>query len=281
MPSANARGSRAKYWCFTHNNYTEETIALYSDIERNSKIAYISFAKEVGEQGTPHLQGHVELNVRCTLNQVRRMFLGAHVEVRKGTFEEAQNYIEKETDPVAFGERESVGSGKRTDLDTLQIDLQNGRTMREITDDHFSSVLRYSRGINVARNVYARQRDWKCSVIVYWGSTGTGKTRAVYDNLSSRDDVYVHPGGGWFDGYDGQPVALFDDFGGSEFKLSYLLKLLDRYPMRVPIKGGFVAWAPREIYITSNINPDLWFANANPEHVRALMRRITHKVYFN
>lgn len=111
--------------------------------------------------------------------------------------------------------------------------------------------------------------------MVYWGRTGAGKTRSVYDNLPSLDSLFVYAGSGWFDGYDGQPIVLFDDFGGHEFKISYLLKLLDRYPIRVPVKGGFVHWAPQEIYITSNIDPHNWYSNANPEHVRALLRRIT------
>lgn len=115
---------------------------------------------------------------------------------------------------------------------------------------------------------------------MYWGRTGSGKTRAVYDNVSNTHDIYFHPSGQWFDGYDGQPIALFDDYGGSEFKLTYLLKLLDRYPMRVPIKGGYVSWAPHEIYITSNRAPSEWYPNAYTEHYDALKRRFTNVVYF-
>lgn len=85
----------------------------------------------------------------------------------------------------------------------------------------------------------------------------------------------------WFDGYEGQENVLFDDFHGGVFKLPYLLKLLDRYPMRVPVKGGFVQWKPRRIFITSNIDPDLWFSNANREHVAALNRRFTETFYFS
>lgn len=127
---------------------------------------------------------------------------------------------------------------------------------------------------------YAPKRCWQPSVIVYWGRTGAGKTRAVFDNLSSPEDIYVHPGGAWFDGYEGQPIVLFDDYAGSEFKLQYLLKLLDRYPMQVPIKGGFVSFVPFEIYLTSNLNPRDWYRNANREHVDAMFRRITNEVQF-
>lgn len=158
--------------------------------------------------------------------------------------------------------------------------MREKRPLAEIADENFKEFIKYQRGINAYRLVHSVQRDWICSVVVYWGRTGAGKTRAVHDNLPAQDALYTHPGGPWFDGYDQQPIALFDDFGGSEFKLSYLLKLLDRYPMRVPVKGGFVSWAPREIYITSNKDPTSWYANAHPEHVAALFRRFTNVVQF-
>lgn len=118
----------------------------------------------------------------------------------------------------------------------------------------------------------AVKRDWVTEVLVFWGRTGAGKTRLVHELAT---DLYIHPGGAWFDGYDGQADVLFDDFGGSDFRLPYLLKLLDRYQMTVPIKGGFVQWAPRRIFITSNIDPNNWYSGAFIEHQAALRRRIT------
>ena len=116
--------------------------------------------------------------------------------------------------------------------------------------------------------------------MVYHGKTGAGKTRSVMDNVDDPEDIYIHPGGQWFDGYDGQPIVLFDDYAGSEFKLQYLLKLLDRYPMQVPVKGGFVSFVPQEIYITSNLDPNDWYKNAHQEHVSAMFRRFTNVVNF-
>jgi hypothetical protein len=165
-------------------------------------------------------------------------------------------------------------------LEELKESILAKRPLKEIALDHFSSFVKYQRGINAARYVLAEKRDWICSVVVYWGRTGSGKTRSVYDNLSSKEDLYVHPGGAWFDGYDAHPIVLFDDYAGSEFKLQYLLKLIDRYPMQVPVKGGFVSFIPQEIYITSNLNPEDWYRNAHPEHVSAMFRRFTNIVHF-
>lgn len=44
--------------------------------------------------------------------------------------------------------------------------------------------------------------------------------------------------------------------------------------MRVKVKGSFVQWCPKTIYITSNIEPAFWYPNAREVHREALMRRI-------
>ncbi len=46
-------------WCFTFNNYTEVDIVDVVDVFSNAKDIMYFFRKEIGEQGTPHLQGVV------------------------------------------------------------------------------------------------------------------------------------------------------------------------------------------------------------------------------
>jgi hypothetical protein len=50
--------------------------------------------------------------------------------------------------------------------------------------------------------------------------------------------------------------------------------------MRVPIKGGFVNWVPKKIWITSNYHPREWYPNAKDEHVKALKRRFSKVVRY-
>lgn len=275
---------RAKYWVFTLNNYTEEEVDLLSKAcDVDPDIAYVAFGKEVGDQGTPHLQGHLELSRRLTLGNLKSRSsipLRCHLKVRRGTFEQSEEYCQKDGDFVSWGARVSKGAGARTDLEELRLALNDGMPLREISNEFFSHYMRYRRSINSFFMLHSIPRTWQCSVIIYYGRTGTGKTSAVYGNLPSIEDIWVYPGGGWFDGYAGEKIVLFDDFSGSEFKIGYLLKVLDRYPMRVPIKGDFVNWAPQEIYITSNLNPDVWFPNAHQAHREALKRRFTNVVEF-
>ncbi|GAC77771.1 replication protein [uncultured marine virus] len=66
--------SPSKHWVFTCNNYTKENIEL---ICNDSSIKRYSFQEEVGDSGTPHLQGYLEfITKRRPLNQFKD--LGAH-----------------------------------------------------------------------------------------------------------------------------------------------------------------------------------------------------------
>lgn len=272
---------QSKYWCFTLNNYTdEEENTLQQWLTESSD--YATYGYEVGENGTPHLQGYFELHSKKRFTAVKSLLRGSglermHLERRQGTAQQASDYCHKESNKPGFfyGTISKSSQGKRNDLIALRDDLLAGHALSEIAQNHFGSFLRYQRGINAFRNVIATQRMWEMQVHVFYGKTGTGKTRKVYEQVG-QEALYSHPGGSWFDGYDRQPNVLFDEFSGSYFALPYLLKLLDRYPMQVPIKGGFVSFVPRTIYITANYAPELWFPNARDEHVAALMRRITN-----
>lgn len=264
---------KTKYYCITLNNYLQADVLHFASLIEHPRVSYIVFGKE-GANNTPHLQTYIEFNNRTTLDQAKAIVSDrAHFEKRRGTAQEAADYCKKEGDYQEFGEISQDRSGHRTDLEDLKKDLADGKSLKEISDEHFGSYMRYRRSIQSYMQLHETPRQFVTKVHVFWGATGTGKTKAVYEKASYQD-IYTHPGGPWFDGYMGQEIALFDDFGGSEFKLTYLLKLLDRYPMKVPIKGNFVEWKPKHIYITSNKKPDDWYPNAYPEHQAALARRI-------
>lgn len=267
---------RAKHWVWTLNNFNETEVNLLKAIDTDDgPITFVAWGVERGQQEqTPHLQGLVCLRNRKRLAQVKRL-LGSdriHLEVMRGTIQEALDYCLKDDGEHFQLGTMPTGQGSRSDLVALKNDIDSGKRVAEIADSHFTPFLKYHKGINLYFSLKAKKRSWETLNVVYWGRTGAGKTKAVHDNAT---DLYIHPGGQWFDGYMGQTQVLFDDYGGSEFKLTYFLKLLDRYPMSVPIKGSFVNWAPYEIYITSNRDPYDWYPNANSEHVAALMRRLS------
>jgi len=273
----------AKNWCFTLNNYTVQDVEALAQKGTESlesrSIFYLVFGREVGEGGTPHLQGFVAFTKRKTLAYVRNYtLLKSHCEPAKGTPAQATTYCKKDGDYQEFGVCPG-GAGRRNDLAKLYELIRGGADARTIADQFPSQYIRYRRSILDCIAEQAIERNWESDVRVLWGRTGTGKTRKVFDTHESKD-IYVHPGDSWFNGYEGQEVALFDDYNGSEFKLSYLLKLLDRYKMKVPVKGGYVQWIPKIIYITSNKDPQQWYNNALEEHRDAMFRRITTIEFF-
>jgi len=119
---------------------------------------------------------------------------------------------------------------------------------------------------------------------VYWfyGPTGTGKTRQVYDLHDDSTIFRKTNGDAWFDGYHGQEIALFDDFRAKWFSFSLLLNLTDRYPLTVGVKGDTVSWSPSYIYFTCPKHPRELFSclQINDEgQLDQLLRRITEVRY--
>ena len=272
----------SKHWCFTLNNHGESDEERLAGLQSNQQagVVYLVFGREVGASGTPHLQGFISFAKRRTLNVVKR-FVGerAHCESAKGSPSQAATYCKKEGDYEEFGQCPG-GQGTRSDLAAAVEAVKAGATKRQLIEQHPGAYARAHKMLNEARLVFSEERSWETTVKVYWGDTGTGKTKKAFEDAGDVKP-YVHGGEKWFDGYDGEDFVIFDDFNGSEFKLTYLLRLLDRYPMRVPVKGGYVNWKPRTIIITANYAPQLWYANAKDKHQEALMRRISEVVHFN
>lgn len=266
---------QAKHWVFTLNNPSEaesEKLRVWGS-ELPDPLAYCVYGRERGEGGTPHLQGYVAFKRKVTFNTVKRLISErVHLECAKGTPEQASTYCKKDGDFDEFGELPG-GKGHRSDLVSIASKIASGESMRTISEAHPSDFIRYGTGILRLRSYHRPQRKSPPTIWVFWGKTGAGKTRRVWE-FADQSELWVHPGDRWFDGYDGHGGVLFDDFDGGWFKLSYLLKLLDRYVFQVPVKGGYVWWCPVTIYITSNLKPSEWYSNANEEHQAALLRRL-------
>ena len=84
--------SPSKYWCFTLNNYSSDDLKKLD--ECNSVDKYI-FQEEVGETGTPHLQGFVQFDNRVRPKNIVDFSKAAHWEKKKGTIAQNIAYCSK------------------------------------------------------------------------------------------------------------------------------------------------------------------------------------------
>lgn len=92
---------------------------------------------------------------------------------------------------------------------------------------------------------------------MFWGAPRTGKSRKAHEMFPDAYRAADNPNG-WFDGYEGQEAVIFDEFTGL-FPRQLMLQLLDRYPLQLPIKGGFVAIKATKVVFTSNLDPSTWY----------------------
>jgi len=71
--------SRTLSYCFTLNNPTEEEVAQVELIP----CKYMVYGREIGECGTPHLQGYVHYRNAKSLKAAKNDLPRAHLEVRR------------------------------------------------------------------------------------------------------------------------------------------------------------------------------------------------------
>lgn len=95
-------------------------------------------------------------------------------------------------------------------------------------------------------------------ILWFYGETGEGKTKRAVETAERYNLTYWLSNDNlkWFDGYQGQQIAILDDFRKSMLTdWSFLLRILDGYSLYVQIKGGFTTWEPKIIIITSPATP--------------------------
>lgn len=109
-----------------------------------------------------------------------------------------------------------------------------------------------------------------------WGPSGCGKTKRMWEIIQEKGgDFWSHPGGRFFDGYDGASIAIFDDFRHGALEFNTILKITDRYPCTVEVKGSSCPWAAKYVFFTAPEPPDQIFKCVG-EDLQQIKRRITH-----
>lgn len=92
---------KGRKWCFTENNYENKKVEQLTTLFSKEKCQYI-IGKEVGESGTPHLQGYVEFkNPRSFLSMKKMIGNKVHLEKARGTTRQNYDYCSKDSNFVS------------------------------------------------------------------------------------------------------------------------------------------------------------------------------------
>lgn len=264
--------SQARYWILT---IPHQSFLPYLP----PSVNFIKGQLELGAAGFLHWQVIAGFKAKVRLRAVRTIFGDSHAEPTKS--EAAEDYVWKE-DTRVEGTQFLLGSkpfqrANPVDWAVVAANARAGDLERIRADCPDVYVRNYA---SLRRIGYDNLQPAPMERIinVYWGPTGTGKSRRAWDEASFA--AYPKdPRTKFWDGYQGHAHVVIDEFRG-DIDIAHLLRWFDRYPVNVEVKGSAITLRATTIWITSNLDPRQWFPSVDGATMAALMRRLT-VVHFN
>lgn len=239
---------------------------------KHVECVYIVCGDEVGDQGTPHLQGYVHFEHPRSLEAVQGAIGGrGHLTVAKGSAAQNKAYCSKQQ--IFFEGGVMPVQGARNDVQVAKDIIKAGGSIGDVIRSTTSfQAVRFAEVC--LRYADAPNRDPPV-VTWYWGRSGAGKTRRAMAEASAIGRTWISSFDclKWWQGYDGHKCVVLDDLRPSSCSLPYLLRVLDRYPVQVETKGGSMWLAATHIWLTSLVHPAQMSWAGEP--VEQLLRRLT------
>lgn len=259
--------SQSKNWCWTLNNYTEAELESIASIE----CRYVVYGKEVGQEGTPHLQGFIVFNNNKRLGAVKKLIPRAHWEPAKGSAEQNITYCSKDGAVTARGEpplsKAQSGANEKARWKRARESAEAGN-LQDVPDDIY---VRYYRTLKEIKKDHMQKPEDADDTTGIWfyGPPECGKSRRA---RAEYPNSYFKAYNKWWDGYQGEETVILDDFE-KDAVLGHHLKIwADRYSFIAETKGGALHIRPKKIIVTSNYSIDQVFG-ADPVLCAAIRRR--------
>lgn len=262
---------QSKEFSLTYPKCTVIKEDLLNHLKQERNSIYVCVAKELHEDGQPHLHAHIIYNKRKDIKNAKYFDIqGFHCNIQATENSEAWNkYVKEDGDFIEHGEREVIFNlyeqarngnhdeffeSARTNKICFQYAMEAWRTANQV-DTTINDTDIIDGSYNEFLNWYKYDEPFKTNVIV--GETGTGKTvfaktKATKPTLfcSHIDDLKSFKP-------NFHKSIIFDDMSFSHLPTTAQIHLVDRYETRsIHVRYG-VARIPKgvERWITCNSMP--------------------------
>lgn len=262
------------FWLCTLSCDAVPTLPLLREGELPSDLVWVKGQQERGDGGYLHWQFVVAFRKKVSLAGVKRV-LGDAVHAELSRSNAAAEYVSKEETrvdgPWEWGAK-PIQRNSKPDWDAIWA-AAISRDLLAIPASIRVSSYRALRSIGAD---YAVPLAMEREVYVFWGVTGSGKSRRAWDE-AGMDAYSKDPRSKFWDGYQASENVVIDEFRGG-IDVAHILRWCDRYPVRVEVKGSSAPLCAKRIWFTSNVDPRDWYPDLDEETKSALIRRfnITH-----
>lgn len=267
---------RSKHWCLTLNNPTEAD-AVVEPGKDGSPFVYLILQREKGEGGTPHLQGYCVFKKLTYLSSASKIWPRAHLEVKRGTAEEARHYCMKPVLDCSMGSKggecKHCTAARKLGQVSNFVEFGKLELQREVASRVMKTRWEVACALAVGGKVYEVEPSFRLRYLHnlkmmakdnpiipmnlkekenYWIVAPTQYGKSHYAR-KRWPDFYDKSPNKWWTGYLGQGTVLCDDFGPKQFKHLgwYFKRWADLYSFPMETKGGGRQIRPQRIVVTS------------------------------
>jgi len=264
------------------------TLTLQSEYTPDMNFwSYFCYQEEIAPTtGNHHWQAYGETHKKHRDTAIGTHFKNHNVKcnvlVSKGDATQNIIYCSKNDTSVTHTFKEfgtvkpkHAGQGQRTDLHAYSDAIVAGATNLELIQNHPHCVMKFPKYIDFVRTATLQARSGQresLKVIYIYGPSGTGKSHYSHTVYPEADTILANK---WFDGYSACDVLRIEDLCPQQFDRNFLLTLLDRYSLKIQIKGGYSYAVWTKVIITSNYHPSDILCD------EAFFRRITGLYYMD
>jgi len=240
------------------NNYTEDEIAAIKKLATSYQVV----GKEVGENGTPHLQGYLYFKNARTFSSIHKTVPRLALLVAEGDAMDNYKYCTKDGDFWELGVRprtsQEKGEAERERWSGIIKKAKEGDLDGIAAEEPKAFVQFYSTLKNIKKDFMVKPADLP-NVCGIWvdGESGTGKTTWA---RTKYPDAYIKSRDKWWCGYQGEDVVICDDLDPFNKSLASLIKDWgDKYSFKAESKNGYTWIRPKIVIITSQYKwGDIW-----------------------